>query len=861
MPSSRRKSLRHFEAPNLLQIAMPMGGIGAGCVSLNGYGGLQDFAIRHRPANSAIWDSGLDAAFGLLRINGGKPVTRLLEGPLPVEKIYNQGIKVRGDGEGGYSGMPRFSRCSFDAEYPFGHVNLSDPKVPLKVRITGYNPFIPLDDVASGLPGAILEYTFQNPTRKSVDFEFSYHLSHLAEKNLKEGQRGSRTAAIPQRGVFYSNTENPLSENFGTACLMVLEGKPLVKGSWFRGAWFDAMSALWREVSTGKFTTNSGYNGIDHDGRNGGSVLLRGSLKPGAEITFPLAITWHFPNVNFTVGGDPKISEARAVKEKAGELLPPLWQPFYAGLWKDARDVADFIRENYTSLRRRSKNFADALNASTLPPEVMDAVSCNLAILKSPTVLRQKNGNLWGWEGCNPDSGSCPGSCTHVWNYAQAFAHLFPPLERTLREQEFLRSLGEDGFGYFRSALPDGTPDVNHGFWKSKDHAASDGQPGGILKLHREWQISGDTDWLRSLYSVARLSMEYCIETWDPQRKGVFTEPHHNTYDVEFWGADGMCSSIYIGALCAMSEIATALHKVKDAATYRELAAKGSRYLEKNLYNGEYFFQKVQYEGLRDQSFVEKIRSSTVRQSEVLKLLKREGPKYQYGIGCLSDGIIGAWMAELYGVKTPLSREKIRSTLKAIHHYNFRRDLREHSCPQRPNFAIGHESGLLLCTWPKGGKPTLPFPYSDEVWTGIEYQVASHLILEGLVEEGIEIVRGLRSRYDGRVRNPFNEYECGSFYARAMASYALLSSFSGFRYSAVEQTLWFAPKLEKRPFKCFFSAASGFGVITLEKKSLTVEVVEGTLKAQRVVLALGKKTLDLSVRTVAQPGKPVKISL
>ena len=190
------------------------------------------------------------------------------------------------------------------------------------------------------------------------------------------------------------------------------------------------------------------------------------------------------------------------------------------------------------------------------------------------------------------------------------------------------------------------------------------------------------------------------------------------------------------------------------------------------------------------------------------QLLKREGPKYQYGSGCLSDGVIGAWMARIYGIETPLAKDHVRSSLASIFKHNFKTDLSQHANAQRPGYAMGREPGLLICSWPRGGKPTLPFVYSDEVWTGNEYQVAFHLLDEGFVDEGLTIVKALRSRYDGRTRNPWNEYECGNWYARAMSSYALLGALSGFRYSAVEKTAWLDPRLKTRPFESFFSTAS-----------------------------------------------------
>jgi len=246
---------------------------------------------------------------------------------------------------------------------------------------------------------------------------------------------------------------------------------------------------------------------------------------------------------------------------------------------------------------------------------------------------------------------------------------------------------------------------------------------------------------------------------------------------------------------------------------------------------------------------------------EVSQLLKREGPKYQYGEGCLSDGVIGVWMAKLYGIDSPQTVANVRKTLAAIFAYNFRDDLFDHACLQRPGYALGHEPGLLLCSWPRGGKPTLPFVYSDEVWTGIEYQVASHLIAEGMVEEGLTIVHAARSRYDGRTRNPWNEYECGSYYARAMSSYALLQALSGFRYSAVTKTLWLEPRLEAKKFVTFFSTASGFGTITLTAKELTIDVVEGEWRVDEVRLTRNGKDSTQTAKATAKPGSRLVLIL
>jgi hypothetical protein len=455
---------------------------------------------------------------------------------------------------------------------------------------------------------------------------------------------------------------------------------------------------------------------------------------------------------------------------------------------------------------------------------VVEAVAANLAILKSPTVLRQADGRLWAWEGCGDNKGCCHGSCTHVWNYAQALPHLFPSLERGLRETEFGVSQDARGHQAFRTALP--IRPTAHSF-----HAAADGQLGGVVKVYREWRVSGDSEWLRKLWPRVRASLDYAIEAWDPRHRGVVEEPHHNTYDIEFWGPDGMCTSFYLAALHAAVLMGEALGVA--VPLYAELLGKGRALFESLLWNGEYFVQKIEWKGLRAQNPLETKSYVGVYSPEATALFEQEGPKYQYGQGCLSDGVLGAWLAAVSGVPEFLDRAKIASHLAAVHRHNLKHDLREHANPQRPTYACGDEGGLLLCTWPRGGAPTLPFVYSNEVWTGIEYQAAAHLMLLGMVEQGLEVVRACRSRYDGRVRDPFDEYECGHWYARAMASYALLQGLSGARYDAVDKVLHLEPRIAG-DFRSFLSTATGYGTVGVRGGRPFFDVKAGTVEVSRI---------------------------
>lgn len=839
--SSRRNSgQRTFRDRHLLQIALPMGGIGSGCICLNGYGGLQDFSIRHAPSTSAMPDrhQPLDAGFALLHLpETGK--TRLLEGPFPPEKIYNLGLKSQGYNGGGFEGLPRFRDCTFRGEYPFGEVSLSDAEIPLSVTITGFNPFIPLDDLNSSIPCAILEYTLRNPSTELVAYQFSYHLSHLAQKGA---ETKARSAAISNLGVHFWNESSPDSAEFGSAALGILGTKPLIKASWFQGGWFDAISAVWREVSQGAVQPSKGLSSGSKPARNGGSLVVTGGLDPGATITYPVIITWHFPNIIDPSCKTPGMCDCQH------------WHPFYAAQWEDALAVLLYVQDNYTMLRERTQAFHDNLFFSTLPAVVLEAVSANLGILKSPTVLRNEDGSVWAWEGCFCDAGCCSGSSTHVWNYAQSMPHLFPQLERTLRQREMQNSMDNRGHINFRAVLP-GLPTL-HDF-----HAAADGQLGGILKIYREWQISGDRSWLEAMFPLALRSMDFCIEQWDPRHVGLLEEPHHNTYDIEFWGPDGMCSSFYISALTAMAALARDAGFHEEAGRYESLAQKGARRMDERLFNGEYYQQDVTFTNLRDTSFAEMLARIGDNPSEEERLLKAEGPKYQYGSGCISDGVFGAWLARLCGLESPQTVELIRKHLVSIYRYNFKESLWDHANVQRPGYALGDEAGLLLCTWPHGGKPTLPFVYSDEVWTGIEYQVASHLIAEGMVSEGLNIVKAVRSRYNGLTRNPWNEYECGNYYARAMSSYALLIALSGFSYSAVTRTLRLAPTAEGELFRCFFSTATGWGQITLRNNLVKIDLQEGELELAELQIGRANQTISLKLGETIFAAKPVEYQL
>jgi uncharacterized protein (DUF608 family) len=791
------------------RIAFPVGGMGAGMFCFEGTGAISHMSVRNRP--EVFNEPTMFAAVSVKNFENG---TKVLEGPVPGWKRF--GKPGSGNGSTGTTyGFPRFQDAVFNARYPFASVELSDTDLPIVPGITAWSPFIPTDGDNSSLPVGAIEYTFRNTGKVTVEAVFSF-----STRNFMSQNNGKNTIR-PIAGGFILSEEGVKDrpETKGDFAVFTNEADAVVDHCWFRGGWWDPLTITWETVMNGGIRNTPPVE----QGSPGASIYVPFSLEGGAVKTIRLMMAWYVPDSNLKLGQDSKEPDEEECDDPLCACEDPWYRPWYSTRFSGVEEVASYWRTNYSDLKSKSELFRDTFYNSTLPSEVIEAIASNLTILKSPTVLRQRDGRLWSWEGCSDNSGCCAGSCTHVWNYAQAIPHLFPKLERTLRETEFFKSQSSEGHQTFRAALP--IRPVAATFY-----AAADGQLGGIMKVHREWRISANAEWLRNIYPRVAQSMEYCIKTWDPRSTGTLEEPHHNTYDIEFWGRDGMCTSFYLGALSAMIEMGSFLGE--DIQKYRALYHKGKAVMEAELFDGEYFIQKIAWEGLDSPDPVKTAAKAmgTSYSEEALELLQAEGPKYQYGKGCLSDGVLGAWIARMCGLGDILDRAKVSSHLTSVYRYNFRKDLSDHANPQRPSYAFGNEGGLLLCTWPKGEMLSLPFVYSNEVWTGIEYQVASHLMLVEEEEKALEIVRAARGRYDGRFRNPFNEYECGHWYARALSSYGMLEGLTGVRYDAVTRELFIN---SGKDFTSFISTETGFGNVGMKNGEPFVEVKFGEIPVKK----------------------------
>ncbi len=541
--SAKRKYNSAYTHEYLNRVAFPMGGMGAGMICLEGTGTISHVSIKNKP--DVFNEPGMFAAIVVKGIANG---AKLLEGPVPDWKKFGRQNAANGS-EGSTTGLPHFRGASFLARFPFGYIDIADNDLPLKIKITGWSPFIPTDDDNSSLPVAGVEYHFVNTGTAKLDAIFSFNTKNFVK--IDDG----RNSISPTKNGFVISEEGTKEKPMRTdMAFFTDDDATAVDHCWFRGGWWDPLTMAWNAVKNAEIKT---VGPVDANAP-GASLYVPFSLAAGKEKTIRVMMAWFTPDSEQTYGDmgkrkehcDPEsgccnspsdISLDKYDKDFNGKF----YKPWYSSRFANINDLITYWLQQYDDLRKKSMLFKDAFYASTLPPEAMEAIASNLSILKSPTVMRQYDGRLWSFEGCGDNWGCCHGSCTHVWNYAQAIPHLFPALERSLRNTEFCESQSEEGHQNFRATLP--IEPATHDF-----HSAADGQLGGIMKVYREWRISGDTEWLKKIFPMVKASMDYCIRTWDPRGKGAIEEPHHNTYDIEFWGADGMHTSFYIGALNAI---------------------------------------------------------------------------------------------------------------------------------------------------------------------------------------------------------------------------------------------------------------------------------------------------------------------
>ena len=792
---------RVFTGRHLNRISCPLGGIGTGGIGLGGRGNLQDWQIFNRPDTGNNQELTLPSLW--VQTSGGHPYSVVLErGYLPP---YDTG--ENGFWPSAVPGLPRLAEAKFFSSFPLPRIEFEDPDCPVRVALEAFSPFQPLDADASGLPCAVLTYQVHNPG-PAADVVVAWSLSNPVGKATKP-QNDARTATGIS-GVFMSNSElpadDPLQGSFVLAALPPVGISAQLLSQWTGDDLNAGINHFWFD----EFAKSGALGAPAESKLSVGSVSIRQPIPAGATRSFRFLFAWHFPNRTPERCG----WDAPAGKEKT------LIGNHYCTRFSDAWAVAQHVAANLPELEKRTRDFVSAFEQSTLPASVKDAAAANLSTLVSNTCFRIADGSFHAFEGCGDKTGLGFGTCTHVWNYEMVTQFLFPTLARSMRETNFGYATNAEGHMDFRHKLPLG---FEH--WGA---AAADGQMGQIVKLYFDWTLTGDDGPLRRQWPAAKRALAYAWRPggWDEHKSGVMDGVQHNTYDVEFYGPNSMCGTWYLAALRSMARMAEFMGDSELASDCNRMFQQGSAWIDANLFNGEYYVQQIR--GVPKDKIASDLLEGYGSKDTV-------NPQFQIGGGCFVDQLIGQHAATVSGLGNLLDPEHIRKTLASIHRYNSRPSLARLAMVQRV-YALNNEPGLIICDYSKGGRPAVPFFYCSEVWTGLEYSVAVLMMTHGMIDEGVELFRNARGRYDGEARNPYDESEYGRHYTRPMASWAAVPMLSGFGYDARTRSLALLPRIHLSSFQSFWSTPGAWGSFQVTGHAVTLTPAVGSVSIRQLTI-------------------------
>jgi uncharacterized protein (DUF608 family) len=765
-------------------IAMPLGGIGTGNLAICSDGGLRQWQLHNIGNHSGA----LPGSFLAIRATHWEPpldTVRILQAPAPpttetplvtddVLPTWQRRLLAE---------HPGVQRVEFGGCYPFAQLRYHDDALPVEVTLEAFNPLIPLNVPDSSLPVAMFTIRLHNPGTLPV------HGSVGAALQNAVGWDGVSPIDMVT-GAGYGGNANRVRRADGWTTVL-LENPALAPdapgaGQMLLAADHPAAPVLRQWRHPGEFVTflrsrapadgafrlvqapgtpdpqrhgPAGYLGASPPGQTWNTgIAVPFALQPGQHTEIRLLMSWHFPNrtVNFEQFGPPR-PEWGATRFWLGN--------HYTTVHPDAESVARAVIPRWHELREASRAWTDTLAGSGLDEQAVRHLAAQLSLIRSPTCFRTADGRFFGFEGTLGAStgmwsgeygGSCPLNCTHVWNYEQALAAAFPELERSMRETEFDIAQAPEGYLPHRVIAPVYLRQLWDEPIGGPEDPALDGMLGAVLKTYREVRHGAGMHWLRRYWpNVVRL-LEHVQRTWDRDRAGLLRGIQPSTHDIDLAGLNTYMGTLYLAALRAAEEMALLLDDPGAAAGYREVFGRGSAGYDEALFTGEYYRQVLD---------------------------PGDPVAFQWLDGCLSDQLIGQWWAHQLGLGHLLPADHVRTALRSVVRHNLRSDFTDFRHPYRV-FADGEDTGLLMCSWPHGGRPEIPTRYADEVWTGIEYQVAAHCLQEGLQEEAWQILRGVWGRYDGRRRNPYNEIECGDHDARAMAGRSVLEALSGVSWNA-----------------------------------------------------------------------------
>ena len=544
--------------------------------------------------------------------------------------------------------LPRLDEATFVGTYPTATIGFHD-STPARSRseLEAFTPFVPLDDRVSGLPVAVFLWRLRNPSAGRSTSTLAYTQLNpvgydgVSDPAARPAPRDVRREREPVGGR--ARDPRPPDE---PARLR----RPATPA---RGRWRSRRrGATSRSPSTGSGaagSTTSRTSGTTsaptaacrtarraRPARPGRPTRARSAFAhasaPGETVELPVVLAWHFPNLVNYWGPFETLPGQSVVGGRMTNWFATQWPDAWAAARGDARARCRADRADADLPRR-------ALRLDAAADEVLDAVTSQMTIIRTTTCLRTADGSFHGFEGCNDNVGCCPMNCTHVWNYEQALAYLFPALERTMRDDR----LRDQHARRWRYGLPHrAAAGAGRAVGLQARRRRADGQRHeGVSRVAavRRYQMAAQA--LARGQARAGIRLARPNGMWDPDPSdGVMEGEQHNTYDIEFYGPNTMCGSLYLGALRAAEELARALGEDATADEYRtRLRAwprtAGQRAVERRILQRSTPVDRI-VEVDHGTQPVARIRRRCRGENEL---------RYQYGRGCLTDQLLGQWFA------------------------------------------------------------------------------------------------------------------------------------------------------------------------------------------------------------------------
>jgi non-lysosomal glucosylceramidase len=810
-------------------VAMPLGGIGTGTVAIAGDGSLRQWQLTG-PGNHAGFVP--DSLFALRCSRaGGEDLIRVLEAepaegprvPNSIDGVVPAGLLAR------HTDLKPLAESRIRTAYPVAEVEFTDEDLPIEVTLQAFTPFVPLDEERSALPAALFEFTLRNPGPDTTTGWIAGSLQNVTgwdgvapiEGTTSAGyggavnreRRAGATSSIvmsnallpgddPRYGQLVLSTDGAganILEQYGSAA----EFTAFLNGRFVLDHHLAETRAQPRTANRGQYGGLRTANGPSPAGSTwNGAIATPFRLGAGDECRVRYWFTWWFPNryVDFVQFGDRDDGRSR------------LWLgAHYATIHPDAISVSDLVSRDWDELADATREWIEVFRGQD-PIEAEHQLAQG-SMIRTVSTFRSSDGTFYGFEGIQGAStaswadngGSCPLNCTHVWNYAQAVARLFPRLERSMRDTEFDIMQSPDGAIPHRVVVPPWTRQPWGEAIGGPVEPALDGMLGAPLKVLRELQHGASTEWLARRWPALLRLFRHIRDRWMTST-GVLDGPQPSTFDIPLHGANPYIGSLWLAALLALERLAVILADHETAAETRILFDMATVAYDRLLYTGEYFAQVL---GSAD---------------------PRAG---SWQSGCLTDQLVGQWWAHQLGLGYVLPNDHVKTALQSIVAYNVRNGfvITDGEGVGRV-FADGDDVGLVNCTWPHGGRPEDPVWYSDEVWTGVEQQLAASLLYEGFNAEADVVLAGLRARHDGRRRNPFNHVECGDHYVRAMSGFSVIEARSGIRLDATDGSVTIGPHASNGTSPFFHGSA--WGTVTLHDSGVELHVRGGEFDIREV---------------------------